>query len=30
MLEAMGGEVEIFNPSGLPLVEGAPESHSKV
>jgi arsenic resistance protein ArsH len=30
LLEAMGGEVEIFDPSGLPLPDDAPETHSKV
>ena len=30
LLEAMGGEVEIFDPTDLPLVDGAPESHPKV
>jgi arsenic resistance protein ArsH len=26
----MGGEVRIFNPAGLPLPDGAPDSHPKV
>lgn len=30
LLEAMGGEVRIFDPSGLPLPDAAPESHPKV
>ncbi|MBC3919209.1 arsenical resistance protein ArsH [Undibacterium sp. CY18W] len=30
LLEAMGGEVRIFDPSGLPLPDGAPDSHPKV
>ena len=30
LLEAMGGEVRIFDPTGLPLVDGAPETHPKV
>lgn len=30
LLEAMGAEVRIFNPSGLPLPDDAPESHPKV
>jgi arsenic resistance protein ArsH len=30
LLEAMGGEVRIFDPTGLPLPDGAPESHVKV
>ena len=30
LLEAMGGEVKIFDPTGLPLADGAPESHPKV
>ncbi|MDD4906291.1 MAG: arsenical resistance protein ArsH [Methylobacter sp.] len=30
LLLAMGGEVRIFNPSGLPLPDDAPESHPKV
>ncbi len=30
LLEAMGGEVRIFDPTGLPLPDGAPEDHSKV
>lgn len=30
ILRAMGGEVRIFNPSGLPLPDDAPESHPKV
>jgi arsenical resistance protein ArsH len=30
LLEAMGGEVRIFHPTGLPLADGAPETHPKV
>ena len=30
LLRAMGGEVRLFNPAGLPLPDGAPESHPKV
>ncbi|HSI48884.1 MAG TPA: arsenical resistance protein ArsH [Ideonella sp.] len=30
LLEAMGGEVRIFDPAGLPLPDGAPEGHPKV
>jgi arsenic resistance protein ArsH len=30
LLEAMGAETRIFSPSGLPLVDDAPESHPKV
>ncbi|MRT04489.1 arsenical resistance protein ArsH [Ewingella americana] len=30
LLSAMGGEVKIFNPSGLPLPDDAPETHPKV
>jgi len=30
LLEAMGAEVRIFDPSGLPLPGGAPDSHPKV
>jgi arsenic resistance protein ArsH len=30
LLRAMGGEVRIFNPSGLPLPDDAPETHPKV
>ncbi|AJY08426.1 TPA: arsenical resistance protein ArsH [Burkholderia vietnamiensis] len=30
LLTAMGGEVRVFNPSGLPLPDDAPESHPKV
>ena len=30
LLRAMGAEVRIFNPSGLPLPDDAPESHPKV
>lgn len=30
LLRAMGAEVNIFNPSGLPLPDGAPDSHPKV
>jgi arsenic resistance protein ArsH len=28
ILTLMGGEVKIFNPSGLPLPDDAPETHS--
>ena len=27
LLEAMGGEVKVFNPTGLPLPDGAPDTH---
>ncbi|WP_034294398.1 arsenical resistance protein ArsH [Herbaspirillum sp. RV1423] len=30
LLEAMGGEVKIFDPRGLPLPDGEPETHPKV
>lgn len=30
LLTAMGGEVRIFNPSGLPQVDDAPDTHPKV
>ncbi|MDH4394689.1 MAG: arsenical resistance protein ArsH [Limnobacter sp.] len=30
LLIAMGGEVKIFNPSGLPLADDAPDTHPKV
>lgn len=30
LLQAMGGEVKVFDPAGLPLPDGAPESHPKV
>lgn len=30
LLQAMGGEVRVFDPAGLPLVDGAPDSHPKV
>jgi arsenic resistance protein ArsH len=30
LLEAMGGEVKIFDPHGLPLPDGAPDTHPKV
>ena len=30
LLIAMGGEVRVFDPTGLPLPDGAPESHPKV
>ncbi|MFV2641619.1 NADPH-dependent FMN reductase, partial [Escherichia coli] len=30
LLTAMGADVRIFNPSGLPLPDDAPESHPKV
>lgn len=30
LLQAMGGEARIFDPSGLPLADGAPDSHPKV
>ena len=30
LLEAMGGEVKVFNPSGLPLPDDAPDTHPKV
>lgn len=30
LLEAMGGEVRIFNPSGLPLPDSVPDEHPKV
>ena len=30
LLEAMGGQVRIFDPAGLPLPDGAPDAHPKV
>ncbi len=30
LLETMGGDVKIFDPRGLPLPDGAPETHPKV
>jgi arsenic resistance protein ArsH len=30
LLEAMGAETRLFDPTGLPLPDGAPESHPKV
>lgn len=30
LLEAMGGETRLFDPTGLPLPDGAPESHPKI
>ena len=30
ILRTLGAEVKIFNPSGLPLVDDAPDSHEKV
>ena len=30
LLQAMGGEVKVFDPAGLPLADGAPETHPKV
>ncbi len=30
LLEAMGGETRLFDPAGLPLPDGAPESHPRV
>lgn len=30
LLEAMGGEVKVFDPSGLPLPDDAPDAHPKV
>ncbi|VTY25252.1 NADPH-dependent FMN reductase ArsH [Xylophilus ampelinus] len=30
LLESMGAEVRFFDPTGLPLPDGAPESHPKV
>jgi arsenical resistance protein ArsH len=30
LLQAMGGAVKIFNPSGLPLPDDAPDTHPKV
>lgn len=30
LLKAMGGEVKIFDPAGLPLADGAPDTHPKV
>jgi len=30
LLQAMGGEVRVFDPTGLPLPDGAPANHPKV
>lgn len=30
LLEAMGGDVKVFDPTGLPLPDGAPDTHPKV
>lgn len=30
LLQAMGAEIQVFNPSGLPLPDDAPDSHPKV
>jgi len=30
LLKAMGGEVRVFDPAGLPQVDDAPETHPKV
>ena len=30
LLQAMGGEVRLFDPAGMPLPDGAPETHPKV
>lgn len=30
ILRALGGETRMFNPSGLPLVDDAPDNHTKV
>ena len=30
LLIAMGGEVRVFDPAGLPLPDAAPETHPKV
>jgi arsenic resistance protein ArsH len=30
LLKAMGGEVRVFDPAGLPLPDGAPDTHPKV
>ena len=30
LLQAMGGQTRLFDPAGLPLPDGAPESHPKV
>ena len=30
LLQAMGGEVRMFNPTGLPLPDGEPDDHPKV
>lgn len=30
ILQAMGAEVKVFNPSGLPLADDAPDTHPKV
>jgi arsenic resistance protein ArsH len=30
LLDAMGAETRVFDPAGLPLPDGHPESHPKV
>ena len=30
LLQAMGGEVKVFDPTGIPLPDGAPDTHPKV
>jgi arsenic resistance protein ArsH len=30
LLTAMGGEVQVFDPAGLPMPDGAPDTHPKV
>ncbi|MFN3496196.1 MAG: NADPH-dependent FMN reductase, partial [Hydrogenophaga sp.] len=30
LLQAMGAEARVFNPSGLPLADDAPDTHPKV
>jgi arsenic resistance protein ArsH len=30
LLEAMGGNVKMFDPAGLPLADGTPDTHPKV
>lgn len=30
LLKAMGGDVKVFDPTGLPLPDGAPDTHPKV
>lgn len=30
LLDAMGGEVKIYDPTGLPLADGAPDTHPKI